>query len=506
MVRPGGSKRLKTTGKYDLFEEERVMPLQVLPIVILWNGGSSFLPTVMSDMESHQGFCMSFFSANSKQSLLWLQKIEIQNLEEDDQEDFLMLGSLLQSCTEKAKKYIERVPEAARAGLEGVTAGAQGGEGSWPLPPEEQSGVQVPQLPAPDVSLGPADQPQPSTSGAAPSKKSKTTRTRAFVCRVEGCQESVKKSWEMQQHLKQAHSIGPDKPECPDCGKKNWANWESLWRHIKQKHEKQYKYQCEEDPNCSYHVDSKAKFQLHLTAKHGKGNQPKCQFCNCKKNSMSSLARHQSSGMCPKLRVIKCNLCNKLYTSLSACKTHVVKEHEVEEEKVLDEISQTWECFLCNEEFPTLEENQVHMALHKKAKEVVASQLEESITLSSSESGNETDAATGESEEEDEDQPRKSTATGKSGKPGKQSKKRTPLSELEDEIEEEEQAAVDEESRAYLKRKREEEAEEKKSQQRAKRAARRALASSSAAAPIQVDSDSGPSRTGSRSGTPARKK
>lgn len=402
-----------------------------LPLVLAWDGKVGFQPTHISSPHDLEKWKLSVLYQQLDLACFHMERLQLPvYLGEQDQ----VLVSEHLKKTEELKDilltgYLQEQPPSLRRGLEGPILP------HWqpdpPQPPAEslpvrkriRKTVKKPQPSAaagtPTGTSGTSQTATPSGSGTQPGTSgtkavasgtqpgtSGTQQTgeptdQDFLGEEEGelleeeeeesgrqrknfCQDctptiSFPRLADLKDHRVVVH--GAPRHKCPQCPA-TYKYMKGIYRHIRQVHSGEDRYMCEgeEGKPCSFHCESREKWLRHQRSQHGAGHSYKCKHCKKICPVLTSLLKHQSTGACPKLRVLKCKLCNphKDYHMESSLKTHVKQGHGVSEDnkkEFTDAMQTTYTCYICLVKLPSAMDHFKHIRAHVEAKEVCAQEV-----------------------------------------------------------------------------------------------------------------------------------
>ena len=197
-------------------------------------------------------------------------------------------------------------------------------------------GPVVPARPAPP-SLPQSEEPPPATPGTSSAGSSaagaaKKKGREGFTCAECGVIKYRRPDFE--GHLWWHHGLGePIVCNRGNCQNRSFSCKSSLTQHVRNQHEKVFKYSC---PDCLYGSDSWDCITSHRVNKHkhrfvnkkGKRVVFTCPHCNKEFVAAHLLKKHVKSESCTTHKTLKCPKCTRLFKSKEGLDRHISNQHQ----------------------------------------------------------------------------------------------------------------------------------------------------------------------------------
>ena len=203
--------------------------------------------------------------------------------------------------------------------------------------------ISVPDAPAvpPSSSTAATNVPSGQVPASEPGKRGR----KPYICEI--CGKTKQRKPDSDGHKWFYHQVGtPIQCNTPPCKENNFASKGSLKQHMKNVHEKLFRYICRQ---CPYGYDSRDYYLTHRVTKHNvkirshKTHKPivfRCQKCKKVFSGTNLLKNHERRGLCMTRKIYQCPECLKFYKTQAYLDLHFKQHHTPG--------ANTWVCELCS--------------------------------------------------------------------------------------------------------------------------------------------------------------
>ena len=176
----------------------------------------------------------------------------------------------------------------------------------------------------------------------------------------------------LKNHMMEDHKIDGEKSKgwkkktCPICCKK-FVNKYMVGRHIASEHERKNRFEC---TKCSESFASKFAVNYHVKRNHTEDF--RCEKCGMDSPDFKSYMTHKSSHLTTSSTVVlKCNECDKIFSSKSNLNRHYCQVHGLETRFDIDKVAvqvYPFQCDQCSSNYKRKDDLKVHVE-HKHGPE-----------------------------------------------------------------------------------------------------------------------------------------